>query len=99
MTMNELKSLSDRDFIPAIWGKAGKAVLTAIDAQDKTSMTMKEFLSHCTACGGNWGGMLLTGIQKLWPAVYDAIPDNMGFMAWNGICTTLILLGVKTKEE
>lgn len=99
MTMNELKPLSDRNFILAIWGEAGKAVLTAIDAQDKTSMTMKEFLSHCTACGGNWGGMLLTGIQKLWPAVYDAIPDNMGFMAWNGICTTLILLGVKTEEE
>lgn len=88
----------NRKFIIDIWEEAGQNVLTAIDAQNKIPMTFKDFLSHCTACGGNWGGMLLTGIQRLWPAVYDAIPDNMGFMAWNGICTTLALLGVKTEE-
>lgn len=89
----------DRDYIVEIWKDSGEAVLTAIDAQDKTTMTMKDFLSHCTPCGGNWGGMLLTGIQRLWPAVYDAIPDNMGCFAWSGICTTLVLLGVKTDED
>ena len=90
-TTAELRDMSDRDFISAIWGEA---VIQAIDMQDTTPMTMQDFLSHCTACGGNWGGMLLTGMRKLFPAVYDAIPDNMGMFAWNGICATLNLLGV-----
>ena len=99
MNAKELKSMSDREFIVEIWGNAGSAVLEAIDAQEKKVMSMKDFLSHCTACGGNWGGMLLTGIQRLWPSVYDAIPDDMGFMAWSGICTTLTLLGVTNDKE
>ena len=90
--------MKDRNYLVEIWHDAGHAVLTAIDAQDKSPMTMKDFLSHCTACGGNWGEMLLTGIRELWPDVYDAIPDDMGHYAWNGICTTLVLLGVKTDE-
>ena len=97
--IDEIKNMSNEEFIVEIWGDAGKAVLTAIDAQDKTTMTFKDFLSHCTACGGNWGGMLLTGIRELWPAVYDAIPDDMGFMAWNGLCITLALLGVHEFEK
>lgn len=81
----------DRNFISKIWSSN---VLAIIDQQETASMTMKDFLDHCTACGGNWGGMLLTGIRELYPDVYDAIPDNMGPFAWSGICTTLKLLGV-----
>lgn len=91
MTIQELNALSDRERISALWGNN---VLTAIDHQHTTTMTMDEFLNHCTACGGNWGGMLLTGIQKLYPEVYEAIPDNMGHFAWLGICTTITLLNV-----
>lgn len=58
------------------------------------SMDMNTFLTHCTACGGNWGGMLLTGIKKLWPAVWDAIPEDMGCHAFAGILCTLELCGV-----
>ena len=90
-TAAELRDMPDRDFISVIWGEA---VIQAVDAQDTTPMTIQDFLSHCTACGGNWGGMLLTGMRELFPAVYDAIPDNMGVFAWNGICATLNLLGV-----
>lgn len=86
-----IQELNDRDYISAIWGNN---VLVAIDNQTITPMTMDDFLKHCTACGGNWGGMLLTGLNELYPEVYDAIPDNMGHFAWNGICTTLKLLGV-----
>lgn len=92
MTAQQLADLSERDFISTIWGNT---VLEAIDNQTTTPMTMDQFLNHCTACGGNWGGMLLTGLQKLYPEVYDAIPNEMGMFAWRCICDTLILLDIK----
>jgi hypothetical protein len=93
MTAQQLAELSERDFISHIWGNA---VLEAIDRQTTAPMTMDQFLDHCTACGSNWGGMLLTGLKELYPEVYDAIPDNMGMLAWRGICDTLTLLNIQS---
>lgn len=28
-------------------------------------MTMTEFMQNCSACGGNWGAMLLSGIKRV----------------------------------
>ena len=95
MTIQELKDLSEREFISALWGEN---VLAVIDAQDKVTMSMKEFLTHCTACGGNWGAMLLTGIKELFPDVYAIIPDDMGMFAWACLCNTITLLGVNSEE-
>ena len=92
MTAQQLAELSERDFVAHIWGNT---VIEVIDRQTTTPMTMDEFLKHCTACGGNWGGMLLTGLKKFYPEVYDAIPENMGMLAWRGICETLYLLDIK----
>lgn len=92
MTIAELNALSDREYLAYNWGDK---VLTVIDRQNTAPMTMKDFLSHCTACGGNWGGMLLTGIKELWPEVWEAIPDDMGMFAWNCLCNTIKLLGVE----
>lgn len=39
-------------------------------------MTLDEFMSKCTACGGNWTRMLMTGIKEVAPSVYDAMPDR-----------------------
>ena len=61
--------------------------------------TFDEFLKNCTPCGGNWGGLLLSGINKLYPEVYDAIPDNMGVNAFGLLIHTLILLGVDFPED
>ena len=92
MSIQELSNLSARDFVANQWGID---VLAVIEEQDTTPMTQPEFLNHCTACGGNWGGMLLTGIKALYPAVYNAIPDNMGHFAFRCICETLELLQIK----
>ena len=56
--------------------------------------TVSAFMSHCTACGGNWGGMFLSGIKKLWPSVWEAIPEKMGRKSFEAICNTLVLCGV-----
>lgn len=95
MTIQELNKLSERDFIATLWGNE---VVSVIDSQNTVAMSMKDFLSHCTACGGDWGAMLLSGVKELWPEVYNAIPDNMGKFAWACICNTIMLLGVKTEE-
>ena len=77
----------------------GDAVIFCACMAKKTSMPVSEFFTHCTACGGNWGGMLLTGVRELYPDVWEAIPEDMGVHAFTTICNLLILLGVDTSEE
>ena len=95
----ELGKQADREYIRKVWAEDGIKVLEAIDKQNVKAITSDEFLSHCTACGGNWGGMLLTGIKELYPEVYEAIPDKMGKNAWVCICTILNLLQISFEEE
>lgn len=84
--------------IVTVWGEDGKRVIEICAQSNPLNITFKEFLNDCTACGGNWGGMLLTGLRELRPNVWDAIPDDMGVFAWQGICSTLVLCGVDTSE-
>lgn len=79
------------------WGEDGKTVVALAYAEHK-KMTMKDFLSHCTTCGGNWGGMFLTGLKELYPKTYEAIPEDMGALAFGLICGTMLLCGVDTSE-
>lgn len=88
-----------RRYITIQWKEDGRKVLEAINRQNIKAMSSDEFLSHCTACGGNWGGMLLTGIKELYPEVYEAIPDNMGRNAFFVICSILELLQIDFSEE
>ena len=92
MTLEQLDRLSARDSIAHFWGVD---VLNAIDRQHTIPLTREIFLSHCTACGGNWNAMLLSGIKALYPEVYAAIPDDMGYLAFRLICDTMELLQVK----
>lgn len=84
--------------IVTTWGDQGKKVIEECAKVTPFNASSAEFLKHCTACGGNWGGMLLSGVRKLYPAVWEVIPDDMGCFAWTGICSTLILCGVDTSE-
>ena len=76
------------------WGEDGKKVIEAIFNERKESISHDTFFKSCVACGGNWGGMLMTGIKNLYPKVYDIIPEDMGAHAWGAICCIIILLGV-----
>jgi hypothetical protein len=61
----------------------------------------KEFLNHCVCCGGDWGAMFLSGIKKLYPCVYKAIPDHMGATgneAFINIIYVMMLCGVDTSR-
>lgn len=39
-------------------------------------MTLKEFLSNCNACGGNWTEMIMTGIKAVAPTIYEEMPNR-----------------------
>ena len=80
------------------WGDQGKEVIALAFKARKFDGNTKAWLKFCTACGGNWGGMFLTGVRDLYPTVWDAIPDDMGVFAFDCICSLLILLGVRTWE-
>lgn len=81
------------------WGKDGEKVLEECAKITPFNDGSKAFLEHCIACGGNWGGMLLSGIRKLYPEVWDAIPEDLGVYAFSNICSVLILCGVDTTEQ
>lgn len=82
-----------------MWGEDGKKVIEKCHASIPYNDVFKAFVhKECVACGGNWGAMLLSGINRLYPDVYDAIPDDMGWNPFFAICQTLILLGVDTSE-
>lgn len=87
-----------QDCIVENWGEDGKRVIEICHTQTPFNKGMEEFLNHCIACGDNWNKMLLTGIKKLFPTVYDAIPNNMGWKAWACICSVLTLCGVDSNE-
>lgn len=87
-------------FLIEWWGHEYAAkVMTAIENDNTDSMSFSEFINHCTAMGGDWGSMFLTGIHKLYPEVWEAIPDEMGVNAFNCICSVLELCGVVIIEE
>ena len=81
------------------WGEDGKKVIAECAKINPFNGKMSAFLEHCTCCGGNWGAMFLSGIEKLYPKVWEAVPDNMGVRAWDGICNLLILCGVDTSRS
>ncbi len=81
------------------WGEAGKRVIEECAKATPYNNTIVIYLKECEACGGNWGGMLLTGVKRLYPEVWNVIPDDMGVFAFADICSTLILLGIDCSAD
>ena len=81
------------------WGKDGERVIEKCAKVTPFNNGSKAFLEHCLACGGNWCDMFLSGIQELYPEVWNAIPEILGFFAFDNICSVLILCGVDITEQ
>lgn len=101
MTVNQLAQLTPDEYVVANWGEAGIKIVELIPTKyaDNPHMELDDFLNHCSACGGNWGGMLLTGIQELFPDVWELIPEDMGIFAFSVICDTLRLLNIYSTKD
>lgn len=39
-------------------------------------MRFDDFMKKCTACGGAWTSMLMSGVKEVAPDVWDAMPDR-----------------------
>lgn len=73
----------------------------ALCLNNPVNISRREFFEYCTACGGNWGGMLLSGIERLRPEVYEAIPNKIaesGGEAFALICNVMYLLRIGDEE-
>ena len=62
----------------------------------RPKMTVRLFLDHCTACGGDWVSMLLSGIEECYPDDYirlktecEKINSNSGASEFMHICDFL----------
>ena len=51
----------------------------------KGIMSMKDFMNQCTACGGNWGAMLLTGIKRVFPDNYEEVEKEYNSMDFSHV--------------
>ena len=88
------------EFLIAHWKEAGKKVVEECHDVIPYDDTFAEFLKHeCTTCGGDWGKWVLSGIKLVFPEVWEAVPDNMGFFAWECIVYTALLCGVDTTDQ
>ena len=63
---------------------------------DRPKMTVRLFLDHCKACGGDWVSMLLSGIEECYPDDYirlktecDELRSNSGASEFVHICDFL----------
>lgn len=96
MTYEDIKTVYE-DIID-LWGEEdGGKVIVAIHTAPKCQLEWNEFMHRCTACGGNWVAMIATGISRIAPNVYNALPNNLNnpFKAFSTLCNIALLLGVK----
>lgn len=87
-----------RSEILKAWKDKGQIVIDECSRVNRFNGNIKDFLEYCTPCGGNWAGWFLSGISKLYPSVYNAIPDDLGLNGFFTIMYTMMLLGVRTWE-
>lgn len=72
----------------------GNNFIKALQQTEPINMKFNDFLNECIACGGNWTGMILSGIKSLRPELYNAVPDYIGKRAWMTLTNILLYLGV-----
>jgi hypothetical protein len=90
-----------KDFIIVDFDKKDNLLLVCKESEyyqylaftNSKEISIDDYLSNCKACGGNWVSMLLSGMKKLYPEVWEAIPDDETF-SFSKLCKLLKLCGV-----
>lgn len=99
--MNSYEVIKEaQDILVEYWGNDGKRVIEECARVTPFNGSVKNFLEHCICYGGNWTRILLSGIETLFPSVYDAIPNYMSSnTAYFCICAVILLCGVDHNES
>lgn len=96
MTRNEAKSL----IVKSLSTSEYEHIITLCDNIHNTPhsvISFDDFLNHCTVMGGNWTGMIFSGIGCLFPEVWDAIPDRQ--FSFNFVIAIVILCDVLIPQD
>lgn len=75
---NTIKSIKENN------GVSDEIDMDFDDNIGKVKISMGDFLKQCTACGGNWGAMLLSGIERVFPDSYSNVRDEYNSMDFSG---------------
>lgn len=76
------------------WGEDGNDIInTAFKVHEK--LTFEGFMSECKGCEGDWVAIILSGMERIYPAVYSTLPPIFGQEALDGLTKILILCGVE----
>ena len=46
------------------------------DSYNTINDARDDFMKQCTACGGNWTGMLWSGVREVFPEFYQTFPEG-----------------------
>jgi len=85
-------NLEPKAFVELMWGKQ---VLESIDNETISPISKNDFLDNYCISSTSLLQMNLSGIKKLYPKVYDAIPDKLGDFALKCSFDVLELLQIK----
>lgn len=86
------------DMIRDDWGECAEAIIEACNRAEPASADFEAFIEECVDCGDAWGLTLLTGISKLFPEVYFAMPGYLGKETWGGLLPILALCGLEPEK-
>ena len=86
------------DMVRDDWGDEAERIIAACREVEPVCMDIVEFIESCVDCGDAWGLTLLTGISRLFPSVYDAMPSYLGKETWGGLLPVLELCGIDSKK-
>ena len=81
--------------LESVWKNDGLKIATEIYSLNPQGMSSEDFLKYCTVDKNSTLHTLLSGIQKLFPEVWAAIPEDMGYSAIRGVRSILNLLNIK----
>lgn len=90
---NYQQIIDAQEMLVKYWGEDGKKVIVETIKAERQPIKFTEFLDYCLKYH-DYGKMVLTGIDRLYPNVWEAIPDNMGVQAWGCLTAVLVLCGV-----
>lgn len=92
----------DEDFIISVWGQAGKNVLD-IARNMNLGMKISDFQDCCDiprffspelTSAGEWFSIFMSGLKKVAPDIWDAIPSNPGAHGLDAICCVMTMIGI-----
>ncbi len=98
LSIREVNKLLPQEKILALWGLDGYAILKYIDTLELTVYNFRDFIRNdCYMCS-DYGQVILSGIRKKFPVVYEMIPEDMGICSLDCLFALAYVLKIRNLE-